>query len=164
MAKQPGVPETIVRGDRPLFRFQAIAAQILMTGLLVMFLTPVDAKKGVLASVFVGSLIAASLTEYFFGQAELDAWYWVAPAVTGILGYLLNFISNAAGAPDVTGHLMGTFAPLSRPLPLDYASAGMFAALLGFWTGGEHPEIAVGMRLFDPLMSARGLSSQAKSR
>jgi hypothetical protein len=160
IAKQPDVPGTILpRGDLPLFRFQAIGAQILMTGLLIMFLTPVDAKKGVLASVFIGSLIGASLTEYFFGKAELAAWYWVAPAVTGIVGYLLNFLNNAAGAPDVTGHLMGSFAPLSRPLPLDYASAGMFAALLGFWTGGEHPEIAVGMDVFRGRVGATQRSS-----
>ncbi len=134
--------------ERTVLRLKAIGAQVLMTALLVMFLTPVDAKKGVLASVFFGSFLAASLTEYFFANAELYALYWVAPAVTGTVGYLLNYLANAAGAPFVTGHLLGSFAPLARPLPLDYASAGMFAALIGFWTGGEHPEITVGMSVF----------------
>jgi hypothetical protein len=169
MGNQPAITETNPpRGDLSLLRLQAIGAQILMTALLVMFLTPVDAKKGVLASVFIGSLLGASLTEYFFDKAELAAWYWIAPAATGIIGYLLNFLANAANAPDVTGHLAGTFAPLSRPLPLDYASAGMFAALLGFWTGGEHPEITVGMDVFrrrvgKPQLNHQGGSHQARS-
>ncbi len=142
------------QADRTML-LPAIGAQILMTALLVMFLTPVDAKKGVLAGVFIGSFLAASLTEYFFAKAELAAWYWVAPAITGIVGYLLNFLANAAGAPDVTGHLTGTFASLARPLPLDYASAGMFAALLGFWTGGEHPEIEAGLDVLRPGATAQ---------
>jgi len=163
IAKDAAVPDALSRGDMPLFRLQAIGAQTVMTGLLVMLLTPVDAKKGALASVFIGAFIAASLTEYIFGKADLAAWYWVAPAVTGIIGYLLNGLANAAGAPDVTGHLMGSFAPLARPLPLDYASAGMFAALLGFWTGGEHPEITVGMDVFRPCMTAKQPSSPSRA-
>jgi len=164
MGKEPDVKDSNTsRGDLRLLRLQAIGAQILMTGLLIMFLTPVDAKKGVLASVFISSLVAASVTEYFFGKAELAAWYWVAPAVTGVLGYLLNFLANAAGSPDVTGQLMGAFAPLSRPLPLDYASAGMFAALLGFWTGGEHPEITVGMDVFRRQLKTKQPSSPSRA-
>ena len=101
---------------------------MLLTAIGVTIFARVDAKKEVIAAVFLGCFVGASLTEYFFGKDDLEAWYWLGPALVGVLGYLLNYLTNAAGAPAVTGHLAGWFAPLSRPLPLDYASAGMVGA------------------------------------
>ena len=114
-------------------RLQALIAQVLLTGFMVMFFVPVDLKKEAQAGVFLSAFIGAAVTEYFFERENASAWFWAGPAVVGVAGYVLNYFYNAAGAPNVTGHLFGLFAPLSRPLPLDYASAGTVGALLGYW-------------------------------
>ena len=118
----------------PAQRIQGIAIQVLATTLFVMILTPIDSKKEVLASVLIASFIATSLVENWAATARLGPWYWVGPTLAAVMGYVLNFLANTAHAPQVNGDLYGLFAPLGRPLPLDYASAGMIGAMLGYYT------------------------------
>ena len=97
------------------------------------------------ASVFLGGLVASGLVESSFRSPSGGRWYWIAPLAVGVIGYLLAAVQNPGWAQSVR-ILDGTLAPLARPLPLDYASAGMFGTLLGYWTNvpeaGEGEEFA----------------------
>ena len=63
-------------------------------------------------------------------RATVWRWYWIAPLLVGVAGYFLAW-HQAAGME--IGHLSGTFAPLSRALPLDLAGMGCAGALAGHW-------------------------------
>lgn len=118
---------------------QGLLVQAGIMGFLATLLMPVDDKKQVLMALFVAAFTGTSVAEHFFKTARLGEWYWVGPLALGLIGYLSAGFTGAA--PDlVTGHLTGAFAPLARPLPLDYASFGVAGALMGYWFGGEHPE------------------------
>jgi hypothetical protein len=49
-------------------------------------------------------------------------------------------MGDAAVATE-TGRVTGVFAPLARPLPLDYASFGTAGALLGYWMGADRERL-----------------------
>jgi hypothetical protein len=120
----------------------AIITQTLCMGLIVLILAQTDAKKQCVAAVFLGGLIASSLVESSFRAPMGGRWYWIAPLAVGLFGYLFAAFQNPAWA-DTPRILQGALAPLARPLPLDYASAGMFGTLLGYWInapGEEKPE------------------------
>jgi len=121
-------------------RLQGLATQVALMAFLVMVLTPTDQKGQAMAAVFVAAFIATSAAEHFFVEERLGAWWWVGPLAVGAIGYGASYF---LASPEVlkTGYVAGTLAPLARPLPLDYASAGTAGALLGYWFGvGErHP-------------------------
>src|SRR5262245_65668565 len=45
-------------------------------------------------------------------------WFWLGPLVVGVLGYVLQYF---APTDWMIGDARGFFAPLARPMPLDYA-------------------------------------------
>jgi hypothetical protein len=117
----------------------AIITQTLCMGVIVLILAQTDAKKQCVAAVFLGGLIASSLVESSFRAPAGGRWYWIAPLAVGLFGYLFAAFQNPGWA-DTPRILQGALAPLARPLPLDYASAGMFGTLLGFWINSPGQE------------------------
>ncbi len=97
-----------------------------------------DSKKQVLASVFIAGLAGTSVAESYFADRRTARWYWVGPVVVGVIGYIAIWITipKFEDGNRLLDDL--TFAALARALPLDYASAGMFGALMGYWMSGRN--------------------------
>jgi len=117
----------------------ALAAQTIIFAVVVLLLTPTDAKKQALVSLFIAGWASTALAEYFFPDAQAPGWYWMGPFFVGAVGYLLAYFN---AQPWTDGSPLGTLANLARPLPLDYASAAVAGALLGYWTSGQRPHVA----------------------
>jgi hypothetical protein len=107
-------------------RICALAMQAVVMGVVVMIVCQTDAKKQVLAAVFIGAFVG-SISSYAVFPVRPSIWYWAGPGLVGLVGYLWAFKDPGAwqiGHPDVA---------LARPLPLDYASIGPAGAILGYW-------------------------------
>jgi hypothetical protein len=112
----------------------ALLAQIGATLLILLILLGETAvKKQVLVSVFLAGMGGTAVSQAFFATSETARWYWLGPAVAGVVGYLAAFIQPSGLE---IGHLNGFLIALARPLPLDYASLGTAGALLGYWVNG----------------------------
>lgn len=92
-------------------------------------LAQTDDKAQVLWSVGLSALAGAAIAHTLF-PVRPNGWYLLAPLVMGVIGYLVAFFYPVGVE---TGLLSGQFAPLARPLPLDYAGAGTAGALVGYW-------------------------------
>jgi hypothetical protein len=125
-----GVEDT----DEPvLFKALAMLMQVGVMGLIVLLLAPADGKAQAIAAVAVASLIGA-WAAYMMYPISPSPWLWVGPLVVGVVGYLLAYFNVPPGDPSLRiGDLRYPLAPLARPLPIDYASAGPAGALLGYW-------------------------------
>jgi hypothetical protein len=101
---------------------------------LVIFLAQSQDKKQVLGVVFFGALIGAFIP-YWRRGANLSVWYWTAPLVVGLFGYVLAYIEPPQPGIEIgrLGLGGGFLTALANPLPIDYASMGTAGALLGFW-------------------------------
>ena len=117
----------------------ALLTQIVAMGFVVLLFVPTDAKKQVLIGLFIAAFVGTALAEHLFPDRKAARLFWVGPLVVGLIGYLMAY---STGADFTIGSAQGAFAALARPLPLDYASAGIAGALLGYWVGAERPEIA----------------------
>lgn len=116
----------------------SIAAQVCITGAMMLLLLATDNKKQVLVGTFIGCFVGGFSAEYFFAEPRAVRWYWIGPFAVGLIGYLVAYFTTAGIAAGDPG---GSLAALARAYPLDYASAGIAGALLGFWTGAERPEV-----------------------
>ncbi|MGA3066301.1 MAG: hypothetical protein ABSF29_05580 [Tepidisphaeraceae bacterium] len=122
---QDSPPEGAVAG------ISALVTQAIATALILMFLCQSQAKLQTLCSVFVASTVGTMIAYGIF-PARPSAWFWGGTLLVGLIGYLL-----AAAGQDtqlVIGYPQGLFAPLARPLPLDYASLGTAGAIVGYWS------------------------------
>lgn len=118
-----------------------IIAQVVFTGVILLVFAATDAKKQVLVSVFLASLIGSALADHATPHRQAARWFWIGPMAVGVIGYVLAYFNATAWT---TGAATGAFAGLARPLPLDYASAGAAGALLGYWVGTERPRVKFG--------------------
>jgi hypothetical protein len=135
-ASRPPHP-TIVQKDEGRSTGAALLAQCGVTALLVfLVLAETGVKKQVMVGLFLAGVAGTSIAEMFFATRETWRWYWIAPLVTGIVGYIAGYMQPAG---IEVGYLTGMLAPLSRALPLDYASLGVAGALAGHWLSA--PEI-----------------------
>jgi hypothetical protein len=122
-------------GGKPAAPGESVAAVLQHTaimGILLFLLVQTDAKKQCVISVFLAALISASIVRANWSRPEAGKWFWIAPILVGVIGYLLAAFQGGdwnSGMRELTGFA----APLARPLPLDYASVGMFGSLLGYW-------------------------------
>jgi hypothetical protein len=127
-------PEPITFEDEPEEpldqKLLASAAFVVLMILVMMLLSQSQAKVQALASVGIAAYLAA-LAAHQLVPIRPSIWFVVAPVVVAMLGYLAQWFSPG---PWIIGDVTGFFAPLSRPLPLDYASLGPAGALLGYWT------------------------------
>ena len=127
-------------------RLAVLGVGVLVGGVceLVFIHTPFgkQAVVGLIVSSFLGSVGA-----YAYTPVGEGIWFWTAPAVTGMVGYLLAFMAGDGG---VLGQLHGWAAPLARPTPLDYAGVGTAMALLGHWTSRRWAQAEEAPELADP--------------
>lgn len=121
----------------------AVLAQIAITGALAMLLLATESKQQVLVSLFLSGLIGTALADYVAPHRKAPAWYWIGPLAVGLIGYVLAYMSATAWT---NGGPLGALAPLARPLPLDYASAGAAGTLLGYWLAAERERVAFSTR------------------
>lgn len=116
-------------------RLYALGTQVGAMLLLMLFFTRTDEKKQVLWAVFLSAYLA-TLLAYAMSPVRPSAWYWCGPLVVGAFGYVAAYL-KWRGMDDAVhwraGIGEGFWAPLGRPLPLDYASLGTAGALLGYW-------------------------------
>jgi hypothetical protein len=127
-----GVEDT----DEPLpFKVAALVMQVGVMALGVLLLAQVDAKAQVIIAVGA-SAFAGALAAYYMYPISPSPWLWTGPMIVGVAGYLLAYF-NLSGGDDLwrTGQMTHVLAPLARPLPIDYASAGTAGAILGYWVG-----------------------------
>lgn len=115
----------------------ALLAQAGLMGAFLLILVVTARKKQVLSAMFFASWAATGIAHLYFANRKASRWYWVGPFIVGLVGYLANYFSPG-GAIEI-GQVTGTFAPLGRVLPLDYASIGCAAAILGYWMAEPEP-------------------------
>lgn len=120
-----------------------VIAQVVFTGLILLVFAATDAKKQVLVSVFLASLIGSAVADHTTPHRRAARWFWIGPLAVGVIGYVLAYFNATAWT---TGAPTGAFAGLARPLPLDYASAGAAGALLAYWLAAERPRIVFSLR------------------
>ena len=109
----------------------ATAVQAVTTLALISILCRTDQKAQALASVGVASMIGSIVT-ILVAPTRPSVWFWPGPLCVAVLGYL--WASMSPGLLSI-GQPAGYFASLARALPVDYASAGIAGAMLGYWFG-----------------------------
>ncbi|MDP9174538.1 MAG: hypothetical protein M3O30_11820 [Planctomycetota bacterium] len=123
-------PEPLAPGGDLTGNLIALATQVVATIILMMFLCQSEAKDQVLASTALASILGTYVA-YMGFPTRPSIWFWTGPLIVGLIGYL---IAGAGQNTDLAiGSSQGAFAALARPLPLDYASVGPAAAMLGYW-------------------------------
>ena len=114
----------------------SLLTQTLVTGAFVLGLCTSDAKQQVLAAVAIASFVGSLAAQAIFPATPRSAT-WLPPLLVGIAGYVLAYF-NPAGIE--TADLTHWSAPLSRPIPIDYAGVGTAAAILGHWSSRQWAE------------------------
>jgi hypothetical protein len=137
-----GIERLVTKDPLPI-KLAALGMNVGITGLVVLLLAATDVKMQVLGAVFLASFLGAAITHHLYPVSP-SPWFWTAPMFVGIVGYLVVYLKlNPADPVWKTGHLSVLFAPLARPLPLDYATAGTAGAILGYWMGrsSQHQQL-----------------------
>jgi hypothetical protein len=125
-----GVEDT----DEPLlFKISALIMQAGVMALCMFLIAQTDAKPQVIAAVGVSAFTGACAAYYMYPISP-SPWLWVGPLIVGGAGYVLAYFNiNPADGLWKTGQLTHALAPLARPLPIDYATAGPAGAILAYW-------------------------------
>lgn len=105
------------------------ATHVAMMLVLLRFLLVTTDKAQVVVCVFIAALLG-SIVAHRFVPARPAAWFVVSPIIASIAAQILAGLGSDRVALGEPG---GYFAPLARALPLDYASAGVAGALIGYW-------------------------------
>ena len=116
--------------DLPSQRLMALGMQIVIMIVLMLLLAQTDKKAQVIWSVAFSAYLAALGAHSLF-PSRPSSWYWITPLIVGVLGYLLAWTGGNVLPGGAVG---GPLPALARPLPLDYASAGVAGAIYGYWT------------------------------
>jgi hypothetical protein len=125
-----GVEDT----DEPLpFKLAALIMQVGVMTVGILVVAQTDDTTQTLLAVFCSAVVGA-LCAYYMYPISPSPWLWVGPMIVGVIGYTVAYFQVAPG-DDLwrTGHLHHALAPLARPIPLEYASAGPAGAILGYW-------------------------------
>lgn len=114
----------------PAQGFMAMGAQVVAMILAMQLLAQNDRKAQVLWALGLSSFAGALFAHNLF-PARPSIWFWTAPFVVGVLGYVAAWFGPG---PLIGGDVGGYLPALARPLPLDYATLGTAGALFGYWT------------------------------
>ena len=112
-------------------RLSAVVVQIVVMTAMELLVARSDDKQQAIAAVFIGGWLGAAMARWSFPVDEA-AYYWIGPLVVGCFGYVAAFMDPSGWQ---TGSLNGWLAGLARPIPLDYATAGLAGSILGYWVG-----------------------------
>ena len=125
-----GVEDT----DEPvIFKASALAMQVGVMAVCMMLLAQTDMKAQVIASVAVSAFVGACAAYYMYPISP-SPWLWIGPMIVGAIGYVLMYFKHdPSDTAWKVGQITSWTAPLARPLPLDYATAGPAGAILGYW-------------------------------
>ena len=110
--------------------------QVLLMIALMSLLAQSDAKGQAVCAVAASALLA-TLAANWFAPASPSPWLWAGPIIVGVVGYVSCYFRPTGIEIGRTG---GYFAALARPLPLDYASVGVAASMLGYWMSHDWHE------------------------
>ena len=88
-----------------------------------------DTKHQILIAVALAAGAASCVSRLMY-PVDDSLWYFLAPPIVALVGYLAGYASPSGFA---TGQLDGLLSPLARALPLDYAGAGLCGSILGYW-------------------------------
>ena len=110
----------------------ATLAQAGVMAVLALVLCKSDDKRQVLAGLLVASYLATLVADRFV-PARPSPYLFLGPGLVGVAGYVVSYFTASPGQL-VIGQASGLLAALARPLPVDYASAGVIAALAAYWT------------------------------
>jgi hypothetical protein len=127
-------------------KFAVLGVGVLVAGICELVLVVLPAGKQAMCGVAVASAVGAWAAYQYLPLGE-GIWYWTAPSAAGVIGYLLAFVSGDGGP---IGELHGWAGALARPTPLDYASLGTAAALLGHWSSRRWAQTEEPPTLADP--------------
>lgn len=116
----------------------AIGAQVAVMILCQSLLLQADAKKQAMASVGVAALLGTMASCHLF-PVVAGYWYALGPAVVGLIGYALAYLSPSGWQ---AGESNGTLPALARAVPLDYAGIGVAGVIIGYWTARRWKEEA----------------------
>ena len=122
-------PEAGVDPDEPLDqKLLGTVTAFVTAAIVVLVLCRTDDKAQCLAAVFAGCFLGV-LCAHQFVPARPGGWYWACPLLLAVAGYGLASFAPASLAVGQPG---GYLAPLARPVPLDYASAGVLGSALAY--------------------------------
>ena len=110
-------------------KLSATGITVLVMVAVQLLLVQTAGAKQCLAGVAIASFLA-TITGYGYLPMGEGAWYWAAPVVVAVVGYLAAFVTNDLSP---TAELHGFLAGLGRPTPLQYVSLGMPAGVLAHW-------------------------------
>ena len=127
-----GGPDYNDSDTRPAVVVSAVILQSLLMLVLCLVLVPYDAKSQALVSVGLAAFLATALSVRSASAGSIGPWMWLGPAIGPAVGYLLAYSLPTGLA---TANLAHPLAAVGHALPLDYASAGTFGAVVGFWAG-----------------------------
>ena len=109
---------------------QKVLALVLCAGLTAVFMMVLcrnDTRAQVFFSLLISGWAAAWVTHSFI-PTRPAAWFWGGPILCGVVGYVAAWLLTGPQLLAI-GHPGGFLAPLARPLPLDYVSVAVPAAL-----------------------------------
>jgi len=104
----------------------ALAIAAATMAVLMMILCRSGERAQVFFAVGISAYVAIWITHAFI-PTRPAAWFWAAPILCGVVGYLWAAFGSTPTRLAI-GEPGGFLAPLARPLPLDYASVGVAAA------------------------------------
>lgn len=112
----------------------ATMSQAMLMVILLLLLCQSDSKPQVLASVGLAAFLG-TLGSHQFVATRPSIWFWSAPILVGIFGYVMQYFTPSTDW--MIGDVRGFFAPLARPMPLDYVSFGTAGSIMGYWTSQQ---------------------------
>ncbi len=118
---------------------QKLLALVMSTAVMAVFMM-IICRTGERAQVLFSVGLSAYLSiwiSHSFIPTRPAAWFWAAPVLCGVIGYLAAWMGSTP-AQLAIGQAGGFLAPLARPLPLDYASFGIAAALWRYVQSRTH--------------------------
>lgn len=108
-------------------KFLALVMSAGTCGFFMMILCQTQERAQVFFAVAISSYLAVWITHAFI-PTRPGFWFWGGPILCGVAGYLMAWLGTTPQQLAV-GEPGGWLAPLARPLPLDYVSIGISAAL-----------------------------------
>jgi len=127
-------------------KFAVLGVAALVSAVCELILVVLPAGKQAMCGVVIASFVGAWSAYQYLPLGE-GIWYWTAPSAAGVVGYIIAFVTGDGGP---IGELHGWAGALARPTPLDYASLGTAAALLGHWSSRRWAQAEEPPTLADP--------------